>query len=49
VRLRAAQRHATAGLPDAAGDHREVDHERRVRERELAQVDEDLALRGQSA
>jgi metal-sulfur cluster biosynthetic enzyme len=45
LRLRAAQRHPAAGLAQAAGHHREVDHQRGVGERQLREVDEQVAVR----
>ena len=42
VRLRAAQRQHAAGLAQAPRDHREVEHQRRVGERELGEVDIDV-------
>jgi metal-sulfur cluster biosynthetic enzyme len=44
VRLGAAQRHAAPGLAKAARDHREVDHQRRVGERQVRQVNQQIAV-----
>jgi hypothetical protein len=47
VRLRAAQRQLAPGLAQPPRDHREVEHERRIGERELGQVDEHVPGRAQ--
>ena len=47
LRLRAAQRHPAPGLAQAPGDHREVHHQRRVGERQLREVHEQIAVGGE--
>jgi metal-sulfur cluster biosynthetic enzyme len=49
LRLRAAQAHAAPGLAQAPRDHREVDHQRRVGERQLREVDEQVVVGRQRA
>ena len=49
LRLRRMEHHAVPALAQAPGDHDEVDHERRVGEVQVAQVDVEVALDGQRA
>ena len=44
VRGRAAHAHPAAGLAQPAGDHREIDHQRGVRERQAAEVDDEVLV-----
>ena len=44
LRLRVAQAQGAPVRPEAPGDHREVEHHRRVGEHELGEVDDDVAL-----
>jgi hypothetical protein len=45
--LRAAQADEPAVCAQAAGEHREVEHERQVGEHELGEVDDHIGLRAQ--
>jgi hypothetical protein len=49
LRLRAADTDETAGPAQAPGDDREVEQKRAVREGQLAQVDDEVALGGERA
>jgi hypothetical protein len=42
VRLRVVEQELQPGLAQAPGDHREVEHERGIREGELGEVDDDV-------
>lgn len=44
VRLRAPQQNGTPAAAQAPGEHRQIDHQRGVRERELSEVDDDIHL-----
>jgi hypothetical protein len=47
--LGAPHEHPALGLTQALSEHRKVEHERRVRERELGQIDDEVSARGQRA
>jgi metal-sulfur cluster biosynthetic enzyme len=44
LRLRAAEKQAAATGPQAACEHRQVDHQRRVSERQLAKIDQHVRV-----
>jgi len=45
LRLGAAQQDRASVGPQAPGDHRQIEHQRRVREDEFAEVNDDVSLR----
>ena len=47
LRLRAADEQVQALHPKAAGEDGEVEHQRRVGEHELGEIDDDITLRAQ--
>jgi metal-sulfur cluster biosynthetic enzyme len=47
--LRVAQNHLAPGATQAAGDDRQIEDERAVRERELGEIDDDVALAGEGS
>jgi hypothetical protein len=47
--LGAAEQHVAPVRPQAAGEHREVKHQRRVRENKFAEIDDDVPLGVQRA
>jgi hypothetical protein len=47
LRLRRAQVHAPPLRAQALGEHREVDHERRIREAQIGEIDPDVTRRMQ--
>ena len=49
LRLGVAQVQSPAGDPQAAGHHREIQHQRAVGERQLAQVHDHVGPRGEGA
>ena len=47
LRLSSAQAQSSATCPEPAREHGQVNHERDIRERELAEVDDHVALRAE--